>query len=478
MEIIDEEPNESIALNESATSYRFNDNTDDLIEIQEISKLLDAYQESDFQTNLAKFNNEITLIIGISGSGKSTVAHFLANNPKLEAKSAQGSSDFYVSDNNENIGVSTITSKTWLPIIVPIPHRQDQAFLDCPGFLDTRSNLHEIATSIFIKNVMKCIKRVKIVVITSHHAVRQGVDRTKFTSLLTNLVGFVKSVEKYVASIALVVNKVENQYSFPDFQLVSDEEMVQQIAGFINDVQQELRNAIQTPENRARDRMLDIFLTKTQGQYTNLGILRRPDRPGLLKDLEILKQQKSDLEDLIYSRLVFSPCDPDNFGLPLSAGALLAVHKTEEKMRSEIQDRISFMCDAVLKKYNFIVQSHFLDCIPFLGPKRPLIAEVLAIIAQIESRTPENFQVTMIFDWFDVDDIDEVARTREELLRLFHDYDFLGSIVAISSNDYRKFFFLFESLRKNLKAMLQEFDRTVCYSVHCFQMPALAEGER
>jgi energy-coupling factor transporter ATP-binding protein EcfA2 len=446
------------------------DNIDNLIEINEISKLLESYKQNDFKNLLKKSNGQVTLIVGLSGAGKSTISQFLANNQKLMSKSEAGSYDFFISDNNNTISESTITSKTWLPSLVHVKNRQSHPLLDCPGFLDTRSNLHEIATSVFTKNVMKNVEKVKIVVITSHHAVRKGVDRSNFTDLLTNLAGFVKQIGKYEKSIALVVNKVENQPIIDESKnitLVSDAEIIKQIALFIAEVKMELKDSL-APESATRDKMLEIFLHQKDEQYSNIKILRRPDKTGYLHEIELLQDQKLDIEKLIFKKLDYAACDADDFGMPLSEGARLSAYKTEEKIRSEIQAKITFMCESIVQKYNSITKPHFSDFFPILGPKRKQITDVKKMIKKIESRNNENFHITKLFDWFSVGAIPELMNTKEELLKIFHDYEFLGSIVNIQSNDYQKFFFQFDSLGKSLSRILEQFEGSCCYCGCCF----------
>jgi GTP-binding protein EngB required for normal cell division len=456
--------------NQQTERRNVKDKTDDLIEINEITKLLASYHKVDFQSQLERSDGQVTLFIGISGAGKSTIAQFLAGNKKLESKSEPGSYDFYVSDGNETIGESTISSKTWLPELVEIPNRNMHPLLDCPGFLDTRSNIHEIATSVFTKNVLQNVKLVKIAVITSHHAVRKGLDRTYFTSMLTNLADFIKCIDKYENSISLIVNKVDNQPYIDEFNniaLVSDAEMIKQIASFITDVQLELKNS-KIPANSTRDRIMEIFLTKTNGQYSNISIMRRPDRAGYLHEIKLLQAQKADIESLIFQRLTYGVCDPNDFGLTLSAEAQFSVFKTEEKMRSEIQAGLNIICETILQRYQFITRPHFSDCFPLLGPKSPFLSEMHQTIRNIDSRNKQNFEITKLFDWFDIVETDETVRIKEKLLETFEEYDFLADIVHIDSNDYEKFFYHFSNLRSNLERMLEFFQMNCFYRSECF----------
>jgi hypothetical protein len=433
------------------------------VDVDEVREVIGVYQQNDFEKLLKSFNYKATMVIGISGAGKSTVCQLLADNPDLVAESEPDSFDFVISDGNATISDSTITSKTYMPTLVPV--RKKAALLDCPGFLDTRSHLHEIATSVFIKNVMEHIKSVKILVVTSHHAVRKGVDRSAFVSLLNNLVGFVKSVESYKNSIALVINKVENQVNPITNQLVSDEDVVKQAANFLNEVRSELKSAEKTSP---RVELLNVLLTQEGDKYSKIGVLRRPTQAGPLSDIETIAQQKAQLEVMLNKQMSHSTCDPADFGMPLSEGARLCIYKTEEALRIEILKRITTICDVILGHYMKINESHWSDFFPLLGPKRVMIKKINRLIMKIGAHDDPEFKVTLLFDWLNLQKYD-LHRVEEELREIFFDYEFLASVVDTDRNDHKKFFAQLGSLRKALKNLMVNFKSKCCYCAFCFK---------
>jgi energy-coupling factor transporter ATP-binding protein EcfA2 len=431
------------------------------VDIEKVRNVISSYQRNDFGKLLKPFNNKATLVIGLSGVGKSTLCQLLAGNPDLKSESEPDSYDFFITDGNITISDSTITSKTYMPTLVPVVN--NAALLDCPGFLDTRSNLYEIATSVFIKNVMDHIKSVKILVVTSHHAVRKGVDRSAFLNLLNNLVGFVKSVQNYKHCIALVVNKVEIQVQ-ANMQLVPDEDVIKQAAAFLNQVRTEIQASDKTS---SRVELLDIFLSQENDGYPKIGILRRPTQGGHLNDIEAMTKQKVQLQVLL-KNLSYSSCNRSDFGMPLSEGARLCVYKTEEALRNEIQKRMTTICDTILGYYMEINEAHWSDIFPLLGPKRLMIRQINRLIIKIGVHDDEDFKVTQIFEWLHVQKYD-LTKVEEELYDIFFDYDFLTDVVDTNRNDHNKFFPQLRSLRKALKKLMVSFKSKCCYCSFCFR---------
>jgi energy-coupling factor transporter ATP-binding protein EcfA2 len=433
------------------------------VDIDEVRDVISVYQQEDFGKSLKLYNNKTTLVLGLSGAGKSTLCQLLAGNPDLKSENETDSYEFFITDGDATISDSTITSKTFLPTLVPVPKKA--VLLDCPGFLDTRSHLHEIATSVFIKNVMEHIKSVKILVVTSHHAVRKGVDRSAFVNLLNNLVGFVKSVENYKNSIALVVNKVENQVNPVTMEHVTDDEIRKQAVAFLNEVRTELNT---TEKTSPRVELLNILLSQESGEYRRIGILRRPTQAGTLTGIEAMIDQKTKIEIQLNKSLSYSECDAKDFGMPLSEGARLCIYKTEEILRNDIQERLTILCDTILEYFMKINDSHWSDFCPLLGPKRLKIKQINRLITKIGARNNEDFKVTQLFDWLHVERY-ELIKVQDELRDIFFDYDFLASVVDTERNDHKKFFSQLASLRKALKNLMGNFKSKCCYCACCFR---------
>jgi GTPase SAR1 family protein len=431
------------------------------VDIAEVRKMISVYQQENYGKSLKSYKNKAILVLGLSGTGKTTLCQLLAGNTNLKSEKVEDSYEFFITDGNATIGDSTITSKTFLPILVPL--QKKAVLLDCPGFFDTRSHLHEIAKSVFMKNVMEHIKSVKIVVVTSHHAVRKGVDRSAFVNLLNNLVGFVKSVQNYKSSIVLVVNKVENQFNLTTMEFVPDEEILKQAVNFLKEVRTELKAKEKTSP---RIEVLDILLSQKNGEYRKIGILRRPLQTGTLTDIQAMVEQKAKIEILLKKGMSYTRCDAVNFGMSLSKGASQCICETEEKLRNDIQERLTTICDTILEYFMKINDPHWTDWFPLLGPKRLKIKQINQLVKKIAAHNKKDFKVTQPFDWLHCENY-ELTKVEDELHVIFSDYDFLTSVFDTDRNDHKNFYSKLASLRKALQILMVNLKSRCCYCACC-----------
>src|SRR5277367_2861361 len=122
---------------------RISNSTSDNPQIRKTFQLLN---DGDERIELYDRYKNVTLILGNTGSGKTTFIQWIAgDNDKLIAKEvAEGTGEFIIEDGNR-IGTVTIKSKTIFPELVVDP-KTDAAYYDCPGFSDTRSTSNDIAT--------------------------------------------------------------------------------------------------------------------------------------------------------------------------------------------------------------------------------------------------------------------------------------------------------------------------------------------
>src|SRR5277367_653677 len=216
---------------------RISNSTSDNPQIRKTFQLLN---DGDERIELYDRHKNVTLILGNTGSGKTTFIQWIAgDNDKLIAKEvAQGE---YIIEDGNRIGTATIKSKTIFPELV-LDQNTGAAYYDCPGFSDTRSTSNDIATSYFIKKVADHAENLRMVFVVSYPSVRKGVDRLDFMKLLRHSTDFIRDVDKFKTSIAMVVSKVENRNVKigKNYSLVSDENVIVGIAGFLQDVRQGL----------------------------------------------------------------------------------------------------------------------------------------------------------------------------------------------------------------------------------------------
>ncbi|GIY51975.1 uncharacterized protein CEXT_422351 [Caerostris extrusa] len=116
-----------------------------------IRTTFDLLESGDKAIQLTEDHRNVILIMGNTGSGKSTFTQWIAgDNSKLISKEVKADTGEFIIIDNNRISDSTIKSKTVFPELV-VDSRTNAAYYDCPGFSDTRSTSNDIATTYFIK---------------------------------------------------------------------------------------------------------------------------------------------------------------------------------------------------------------------------------------------------------------------------------------------------------------------------------------
>lgn len=302
-------------------------------EISKTFELLDEGRKTIELTNEAN----VVLFLGASGSGKSTAVQWMAgdNTKLISVETSSGSGEYIIEDTKDKIGSSSV-SKTLYPELV-IDAVTKTSFYDCPGFSDTRSPSYDIASSFFMKYVMDHVKNVKMLFLTSYYSMRKGQDRFVFPGLLKNIDDFILDLGKYENSIALVVSKVENIYikdKHRKLVLKPDSAVIEGIAKYLLELAEDYKSDLQRSDisdkkvrfNKNAIKIIEIFLSKENGEYTRIKLFRRPDEAGPLSDNEILTKEKIVLQKVISDNLRFTSTGPNDFGFTISDNTKLGIH--------------------------------------------------------------------------------------------------------------------------------------------------------
>lgn len=308
------------------TSSEFvNVSTPELSQVKNIFNLMSQWKD---KIQICRCD-EITLVLGNTGSGKSTfIQWFMGNDDQMTSKEIRRG-EFIIEDSGNRIGSSTLDSMTIFPELV-VDSSTNMAYYDCPGFSDTRNATHEIAITYFIKKVSEQAQKIKIIFIVSYPSVKTGVDRNDFMKLLRHNIEFLKDIDKFSSSIALVVTKVDNDQvkigrgKNARYELVSDDDIINGIAGFLNEIKRECEIKLNTTSrNRNTEfykktiKILNIFLFKNNEKYPKIGIFRRPDESGALNEISLLVESRSKIKNLVM-QLEFTRKNNEDFGYTIS----------------------------------------------------------------------------------------------------------------------------------------------------------------
>lgn len=272
------------------------------------------------------------LVVGNTGSGKTTLVQFLAgNNTELYAEE-DSPGEFLIVDKKNRISSATLVSKTTFPDLT-IDREYNVGIYDCPGFVDTRGAAVDIAATYFIRKVIQSIEQVKIIITVNYPSVRKGVDRGDFLELVRHILSLVKNVDKYCGSFALVVTKVDNTYiknkKTKSQELVSDDTIRESAAQFLRAFKENVPKISDEVFSAKVTKLVDALLSKNGTSYERIGIFRRPDEAGPLSENSLLQEGKRFMKKMFVDVIQYTRVKPNDFGYSIS-----------DRSKNEIKDLI------------------------------------------------------------------------------------------------------------------------------------------
>lgn len=304
-------------------------------------------------------NPNITLVIGNTGSGKSTFVHYVAGDcSKLISIEPVGDeSDYKIHDGlDPEIGEiqSTTVSRTLVPEM--IIDEAGNVWYDCPGFGDTRSVTIELATTFLIKSVIEKAANVKIVLVVNYASVTESYDRADFDNLMRRATQLIRNIDRYKHCVSLVVSKVPPAISrgrkfIETFERARKTSAANYMSGY--------RSAQQNADtNQKKIQLVDALLEKTpDGDYPKMSIFWRPIDAGAFNTIDKMiggraKTRKSILEDTSYTEI-----QPNDFGFPLTSAAQLHIDNMVRQTFREISTIIINIDNHVLSALQHKIES-------------------------------------------------------------------------------------------------------------------------
>ncbi|XP_069673891.1 uncharacterized protein [Periplaneta americana] len=319
------------------------------------------------------------LFVGNTGAGKSTLTQFIFadNNALRSVEVTEG--DFIIEDGNK-ISNSTFLSHTFAPELVFDNETYTYSY-DCPGFSDTRSTCHDIASTYFIKKLTNSGGRVKIILTVNYSSVRIGVDRQDFMTLIKHVTQFIRNVTKFRDGIALVVTKVDNTTLRKGnaYTLVPDDVVINGIATFLIEFKQHIKDTNGCQNAIA---LIDTLLLKENGKYVRIALFRRPDEAGPLSEISLLQDGKLSLKTLIRHNIHFTEVGRDDLGFTVSERSRNIINDFKETIIEEISKS---MCNIVeeLKAYYHDKEEEMKDLRQFVDEMDESIKYLTAMYAEI-----------------------------------------------------------------------------------------------
>ena len=183
--------------------------------------LIEYIEEGKQYINTFSTQTNAILVLGLSGTGKSTLINYLVDMPLICIKKDR---KWVIDvDNTTNVEINSLaightsSSKTIYPSSVT-PKNKDFSFLDTPGLDDTRGIGYEIANSVFRKEIAKNVTHLKFLILVTHQDLNnRGHDFRKSLAYFSSLF---KSLENMSKSIAFIISRVDNE-NYSDDEILS-----------------------------------------------------------------------------------------------------------------------------------------------------------------------------------------------------------------------------------------------------------------
>lgn len=288
-----------------------------------------------FDEGRTSATDKIILVIGNTGSGKSTLVHYVAgDNSQMESvKKKRGFMIIDYLDKDINKTTSKTESRTLVPEMIA---ENGNVWYDCPGFGDTRNDTVEIATTFLFKSVIERAKFIKFVLVINYDSVNDEIsNRYDFDKLLSHTTQLVKNVKQFNKSFSMVVTRVGNFYIDDGNQIpVTVEDVRETTAEFLL----EHREFLKTKQSSAsKIELIDAILERSvDGRYPRISPFWKPHTVGRFDQIEYLVTGRKTIRQSILSDSSYAVADQNSFGYPLSGEAQLKVRTLIHHTGSDI----------------------------------------------------------------------------------------------------------------------------------------------
>lgn len=172
----------------------------------------DEFQKLQSKGNLE--NIPVVVLVGPTGSGKTTLYHALTGKPlKGRRANSERILEAVNPDENFKIGITGL-SETSNPGII-FDEKNGLIICDCPGFFDNRSEIQDICNSFAIYQVLSQSQNVKILMLTS----KSDINATRSISLRQSCEMIEKMIpkrEELQPSVGLVITRFDPEDLIPD----------------------------------------------------------------------------------------------------------------------------------------------------------------------------------------------------------------------------------------------------------------------
>ncbi|CAL8092059.1 unnamed protein product [Orchesella dallaii] len=289
-------------------------------------------------------SKSVILILGNTGSGKTTLSQLIAGNLSRLHGVLNSSNKLVIVNEDDmigQIGAPSMKSEKIKPEYITNPLTND-SFYDCPGFDDNRGAGTDTAAMFSLKSITDSIKQAKFLFTVPHSSVRIGNDLLDFDLLTRHAARFLKNMSNTMESIGLIVTKVNSYSSLGHY--LSDDEILGEIVDFLLRFRQTLHERLQskngdTSEIHRKIQFIEAILKRESdnGPYERIWFVRELLKCGPFSEIPYVSQVRQIITDLFQNKMSFAEVNSSNFGITLNNATLL---KVEQSFIPEIKTKI------------------------------------------------------------------------------------------------------------------------------------------
>lgn len=306
-------------------------------------------------------NPNITLVIGNTGSGKSTLVHYVAGDYSRmfsEDPPNPNSINFRIRDeldpDRDRITLAT-ESRTLIPVMST--DESHIVWVDSPGFGDTRNETVEIATMFLIKRVIENALNIKIVLVVNYELVTES--RDDFDNLLSRATELMKNIKRFANSVSLVVSKA------PPFKMrgrnyieIFEDSIKNTTAQFMSDHRSVLERK-RSNENKIQliDALLEHPLSSLNEYYPRISIFWRPNDAGPFDKIGKMVTGRRYIRESILEHSSYAKVHMSDFGFPLTPLAQIKVRNMVQHTIDSISTTVQKIIDRLIVEMRQQIES-------------------------------------------------------------------------------------------------------------------------
>lgn len=348
--------------------------------INSAASILDYIKDQDdnFQVNSEK---NLVLVFGRDASETHTLTSLITG---AELQSIEIENGFRVVDKTEKIS-------NVIPNLM-IDERDGVVFYECL-ILDSKNTNEDLTATFAIRKLLNFAESVKFLYTVPQSTIQT--NQQEFMKLLQYATELIRDVQKYRDGIALAVTKVAKNED--------DATNIESIANTLREIKTELM--IKIPETVADEQksaierkiqFIDTLLEKNENGYTKIGVVRHPDKVGLLSEMPLIQTEKELILNMVNDNLRYIQTEDNDFRYSISDDSRAHVDSIADELKVKLTDSFTIISSDI-RKFLLQKEKHNSNS---LNDSMSAAFEIDQQLSQITSMEPMQFtkQLTDVVD--------------------------------------------------------------------------------